>query len=40
MLSCIFDLDPFPDANDDEKLARKQGGGITDIDYVISCNIN
>lgn len=38
-LSLIFDLDPFPDANDDEKLARKMGGGITDIDYCISCNI-
>jgi len=39
-LSLIFDLDPFPDANDDEKLARKQAQGITDLDYTISCNIN
>lgn len=38
-LQLIFDLDPFPEANDDEKLARKQVGGITDLDYVISCNI-
>ena len=39
-LEAIFKLDPLPATNDDEKFVRKQGGGITDIDYVISCNIS
>ncbi len=39
-LEAIFKLDPLPATNDDEKFVRKQGGGITDVDYVISCNIS
>jgi hypothetical protein len=38
-LTANFELDPLPATNDDEKLARRQGGGITEIDYIISCNI-
>lgn len=38
-LECIFKLDPIPATNDDQKLARKQGGGVTPEDYIISCNI-
>jgi len=39
MMKTIYALDPFAGADDAEKLQRKQGGGITELDYVISCNI-
>jgi hypothetical protein len=35
-----FELDPLYGLNEDEKMTRKSNGGITDIDYIISCNIN
>ncbi len=38
-LICVMNLDPLPATNDDEKSLRLQVGGITKIDYVISCNI-
>lgn len=38
-LMAIFKLDPLPGIDEDEKFIRKQGNGITQIDYVISCNI-
>jgi len=40
IMKTIYALDPLPGANDAEKLQRKQGGGITEVDYVISCNIS
>ena len=39
MLQLVFDLDPLPAINEDEKLARLQGGGILELSYIISCNI-
>ena len=39
LMKTIYALDPFAGADDAEKLQRKQGGGITELDYVISCNI-
>lgn len=38
-LVAVMTLDPLPAANDDEKFVRLNGGGITKIAYVISCNI-
>lgn len=38
-LECIFDLDPFYGNTQDEKMSMLANGGITEIDYVISCNI-
>ncbi len=38
-LRAVFLLDPLPGATDEEKNLRKQAGGITSIDYIISCNI-
>lgn len=35
-----FELDPLYGLTEDEKMTRKANGGITDIDYIISCNIN
>jgi hypothetical protein len=35
----IFMLDPLPAANDDEKLIRVNAGGVSEINYIISCNI-
>jgi len=35
-----FQLDPLYGLTEDEKMTRKSNGGITDIDYIISCNIN
>jgi hypothetical protein len=34
-----FELDPLYGLTEDEKMVRKTNGGITDIDYIISCNI-
>ncbi|HET6255857.1 MAG TPA: hypothetical protein VFE32_17400 [Puia sp.] len=33
-------LDPFPEIADDDKMTRMQNGGISKIDYVVSCNIH
>ena len=38
-LEAIYDLDPFYGYTQDEKMSMKSNNGITDIDYVISCNI-
>lgn len=38
-LQAIQELDPVPAATDDEKMLRLQNKGITELDYVISCNI-
>lgn len=38
-LETIFQLDPFPNITEDEKMVRLSNGGITKIDYVISANI-
>jgi len=36
----IFELDPLYGLSEDEKMTRLANGGITEIDYIISCNIN
>lgn len=33
-------LDPFPGIEDDDKMTRMQNGGISKLDYVVSCNIH
>jgi len=38
-LQCIFDLDPFYGNSQDEKMTMLSNGGITELDYVVSCNI-
>jgi hypothetical protein len=38
-LEAIFELDPFPNISDEEKMTRLSNDGITQIDYVISSNI-
>lgn len=38
-LEAIYDLDPFYGYSQDEKMSMMSNSGITDIDYVISCNI-
>lgn len=35
----IFDLDPLYGLTEDEKMTRLANNGITEIDYIISCNI-
>jgi len=39
IMKTVYALDPFPGATADEKLANKQNNKISEIDYVISCNI-
>jgi hypothetical protein len=39
MLTCTLQLDPMPCATDEEKVLRKQNGGVTTRDYVISCKL-
>lgn len=38
LLVCSLRLDPMPCVGENEKVLRKQNGGITEIDYIISCN--
>lgn len=38
-LTAILDLDPMPYNTEDEKMVKLQNGGVTQQDYVISCNI-
>lgn len=38
-LETIFELDPFPNITEDEKMTRLSNQGITLVDYVISSNI-
>jgi hypothetical protein len=33
-------LDPFPGIDDGDKMTRMQNGGISKLDYVVSCNIH
>ena len=35
-----FELDPLYGLTEDDKMIRKSNGGVTEIDYIISCNIN
>lgn len=35
----VFNLDPLPGVSDEQKLLRLQNKGITELDYVTSCNI-
>lgn len=39
MVEITFDLDPLFGMNDDSKMTMRQNGGITETDYIISCNI-
>ena len=39
MLVCSLKLDPMPCATDEEKVLRKQNGGVTAKDYIISCKL-
>ena len=34
-----FELDPLFGVSEDDKMTRKANGGVSDIDYIISCNI-
>lgn len=38
-LETIFQLDPFPNISEDDKMVRLSNSGITKLDYVISSNI-
>jgi hypothetical protein len=40
MMDLIFQLDPFPAYSVDERFAMLQNKGITEVDFVISCNIH
>lgn len=39
LIETTFDLDPLFGMSDDSKMTQKQNGGITELDYIISCNI-
>ena len=39
-VKAVLTLDPFPDSTEDEKLVMLQNSGVTEEDYIISCNIN
>ena len=39
MVQITFDLDPLFGMTDDAKMTMKSNGGITETDYIISCNI-
>lgn len=39
MVTLIYDLDPLYGIEEDTKMTMKANGGITDEDYIISCNI-
>lgn len=38
-LETILEMDPFPNISQDDKMAMLADKGITQVDYVISCNI-
>lgn len=40
LVRLILSLDPFPGIEDDAKMTRMQNGGISKVDYVVSCNIH
>jgi hypothetical protein len=35
-----FELDPLYGLTEDDKMIRKSNSGVTDIDYIISCNVS
>lgn len=35
----VFELDPLYGLSEQDKMTRKSNGGITDLDYITSCNI-
>lgn len=39
-MELVYRLDPFPAISQDDKMAMLMNKGITNIDYIISCNIN
>lgn len=39
-LQAIFDLDPLFGIKDEDKMTMLQNGGITELSYIISCNIH
>jgi hypothetical protein len=39
-LQAVYDLDPLAGLDEDEKMSRLSNGGITELSYVISSNIN
>jgi hypothetical protein len=38
-LQAVYALDPLAGLGEDEKMSRLNNGGITKIDYIVSCNI-
>lgn len=38
-LETIFELDPFPNVSEEDKMLRLSNSGITKLDYIISSNI-
>jgi hypothetical protein len=39
-LQAVYDLDPLSGLTEDEKMSRLSNGGITELSYVVSSNIN
>jgi hypothetical protein len=39
-MELVYRLDPFPAVSADDKMAMLMNKGITNIDYIISCNIS
>jgi hypothetical protein len=39
VLQMVHSLDPMPCTSDDNKMAQLANGGVTKLDYIISCNI-
>ena len=39
LIETTFDLDPLFGMTAEDKMTQKQTGGITEIDYIISCNV-
>lgn len=39
LIETTFDLDPLFGMSAEDKMTQKQTGGITEIDYIISCNV-
>lgn len=38
-LETVYEIDPLPGLNEDDKLIMLNNGGISEEDYVVSCNI-
>ena len=39
LLDAIYKLDPLPGVSEDDKMTRLANGGVTEVAYIISCNI-